>query len=73
MATYEDVFAEMLSEVTGRLRVSVQALIAPLSERLGYAIPLEDTLTETERDAWLMKVRQDKASIVRWLVERGHG
>ncbi len=73
MATYEDVFAEILYEVTGRPRLSVQALIAPLSERLGYEIQLEDTLTETERDVWLMKLRQEKASILRWLVEKGHG
>jgi hypothetical protein len=39
--------------------------MAPLRERLGYAIPLGDTLTETERDAWLMKVRQEKAGILR--------
>ena len=73
MATYEDVLAEILYEVTGRPRLSVQALIAPLRERLGYEIQLEDTLTETERDVWLMKLRQEKASILRWLVEKGHG
>jgi hypothetical protein len=72
MATYEDVLAEILYEVTGRPRLSVQALIAPLRERLGYEIQLEDTLTETERDVWLMKLRQEKASILRWLVEKGH-
>jgi hypothetical protein len=72
MATYEDVLAEILYEVTNRPRLSVEALIAPLSEVLGYEIQLEDTLTETEREAWLMKLRQEKASILRWLVERGH-
>jgi hypothetical protein len=72
MATYEDVLAEILYEVTNRPRLSVQAWIAPLSEVLGYEIRLEDTLTETEREAWLMKLRREKASILRWLVERGH-
>jgi hypothetical protein len=72
MATYEDLLAEILYEVTHRPRLSVQALIVPLSELLGYEIRLEDTLTETEREAWLMKLRQEKASILRWLVERGH-
>jgi len=72
MATYEDLLAEILYEVTHRPRLSVQALIVPLSEVLGYEIRLEDTLTETEREAWLMKLRQEKASILRWLVERGH-
>jgi hypothetical protein len=72
MATYEDVLADILFEVTNRPRLSVQALIAPLSEVLGYEIQLEDTLTETERDAWLMKLRQDKSRILRWLVEKGH-
>ena len=72
MATYEDVLADILYEVTHRPRLSVQALIAPLSEVLGHEIQLEDTLTETEREAWLMKLRQEKASILRWLVERGH-
>jgi hypothetical protein len=72
MATYEDVLAEILYEVTNRPRVSVQALIAPLSEVLGYEIKLEDTLTEAERDAWLMKLRLEKPRIVHWLAERGH-
>ena len=72
MATYEDLLAEILYEVTHRPRLSVQALIVPLSEVLGYEIRLEDTLTETEREAWLMKLRQEKASILRWLVEGGH-
>lgn len=72
MATYEDVLAEILVEVTHRPRLSVQALIAPLSKILGYEIQLEDTLTKTERDAWLIKLRQEKASILRWLVEEGH-
>jgi hypothetical protein len=72
MATYEDVLAEILYEVTNRPRVSVQALIAPLSEVLGYEITLEDTLTETERDAWLMKLRLEKPRILLWLAERGH-
>jgi hypothetical protein len=72
MATYEDVLADILSEVTHRPRLSVQALIAPLSDVLGYEIRLEDTLTETERETWLMKLRQEKASILRWLVEGGH-
>jgi hypothetical protein len=72
MATYEDVLAEILYEVTRRPRLSVQALIAPLSEVLGYEIRLEDPLTETEREAWLFKLRQEKASILRWLAERGH-
>jgi hypothetical protein len=72
MATYEDVLADILSEVTHRPRLSVQALIAPLSDVLGYEIRLEDTLTETERETWLMKLRQEKASILRWIVEGGH-
>jgi hypothetical protein len=72
MATYEDVLAEILYEVTNRPRVSVQALIAPLSEVLGYETKLEDTRTETERDAWLMKLRLEKPRILHWLAERGH-
>ena len=72
MATYEDVLAEILYEVTNRPRVSVQALIAPLSDVLGYEINLEDTLTETERDAYLMKLRLEKPRILHWLAERGH-
>jgi hypothetical protein len=42
-----------------------------LREVLGYEIQLEDSLPETEREAWLMKLRQEKASMLRWLVERG--
>jgi hypothetical protein len=72
MATYEDVLAEILFEVTHRPRVSVQALIPPLSDVLGYEIRLEDTLTETERDAWLMKLRLERPRILQWLVEGGH-
>jgi hypothetical protein len=72
MATYEDVLAEILYEVTNRPRLSVQALIAPLSDVLGYEINLEDTLTETERDAYLMKLRLEKPRILHWLAERGH-
>ncbi len=72
MATYEDVLAEILSEVTNRPRLSVHALIAPLSEVLGYEIKLEDTLTATERDAWLMELRLEKPRILHWLAERGH-
>jgi hypothetical protein len=72
MATYEDVLAEILYEVTNRPRVSVQAWIAPLSEVLGYEIKLDDILTETERDAWLMKLRLEKPRILHWLAERGH-
>jgi hypothetical protein len=72
MATYEDVLAEILYEVTNRPRVSVQAWIAPLIDVLGYEIKLEDTLTETERDAWLMKLRLEKPRILHWLAERGH-
>jgi hypothetical protein len=47
-------------------------LIAPLSEVLGYEIKLEDTLTETEREAWLMKLRLEKPRILHWLTERGY-
>jgi hypothetical protein len=72
MATYEDVLAEILYEVTNRPRLSVQALIAPLSDVLGHEMQLEDTLTEVERDAWLMKLRLEKPTILRWLVEQGH-
>jgi hypothetical protein len=72
MATYEDVLAEILYEVTHRPRLSIQALIAPLGEFLGYGIKLEDTLTEAERDAWLMKLRLEKPRILHWLTERGH-
>jgi hypothetical protein len=72
MATYEDVLAEVLYEVTRRPRLSVQSLIAPLSEVIGHEIRLEDPLTETEREAWLFKLRQEKANILRWLVEKGH-
>jgi hypothetical protein len=72
MATYEDVLAEILYEVTNRPRLSVEGLIGPLSDVLGYEIRLEDTLTEAERDAWLMKLRQEKPNILRWLVEQGH-
>ena len=72
MATYEDVLAEILSEVTNRPRLSIQALIAPLREALGYEIRLEDTLTETEREAWLTKLRLEKPRILHWLTERGH-
>jgi hypothetical protein len=72
MATYEDVIAEILYEVTNRPRLSVQALIAPLSKFLGYEIQLEDTLTEAEREAWLMKLRLEKPRILHWLTERGH-
>ena len=71
MATYEDVLAEILYEVTARPRLSVQGLIAPLREVLGYEITLEDTLTETEREAWLMKLRLEKPRILHWLAERG--
>jgi hypothetical protein len=71
MATYEDVVAEILYEVTNRPRLSVQALIAPLSEVLGCEIKLEDILTETEHDAWLMKLRLEKPRILHWLAERG--
>ena len=72
MATYEDVLADILYEVTNRPRLSVQALIPPLSEELGYDIQLEDTLTEAERDTWLMKLRMEKPRILQWLVEGGH-
>jgi hypothetical protein len=72
MATYDDVLAEILSEVTNRPRLSVQALIAPLSDVLGDEIKLEDTLTETEREAYLMKLRREKPRILHWLAERGH-
>jgi hypothetical protein len=72
MATYEDVLAEILFEVTNRPRVSVQALIPSLSEQLGYDIRLEDTVSETERDTWLMKLRTEKPSILQWLAEGGH-
>ena len=72
MATYEDVLAEILSEVTNRLCLSIQALIALLREALGYEIKLEDTLTETERGAWLTKLRLEKPRILHWLTERGH-
>jgi hypothetical protein len=72
MATYEDVLADILYEITSLPRLSNQALIAPLSEVLGYEIMLEDTLTETEREAWLMKLRLDKPRILHWLTERGH-
>lgn len=72
MATYEDVLADILFEVTNRPRLSVQALILPLSEELGYDIRLEDTLTEAERDTWLMKLRMEKPRILQWLVEGGH-
>jgi hypothetical protein len=72
MATYEDVLAEILSEVTNRPRVSVQTLIEPLSRFLGHEITLEDTLTEPERDAWLMKLRQEKPRLLHWLTERGY-
>jgi hypothetical protein len=72
MATYEDVLADILFEVTNRPRLSVQALIPPLSEELGYDIRLEDTLTEAERDTWLMKLRMEKPRILQWLVEGGH-
>ena len=72
MATYEDVLAEILYEVTNLPRLSIQALIAPLREVLGYDIKLEDTLTETEREAWLMKLRLEKPRILHWLTERGH-
>ncbi len=72
MATYEDVLAEILYEVTNRPRLSIQALIAPLREVLGYEIKLEDTLTEAEREAWLMKLRQEKPRILHWLAEGGH-
>jgi hypothetical protein len=72
MATYEDVLADILYEITSLPRLSIQALIAPLSEVLGYEITLEDTLTETEREAWLMKLRLEKPRILHWLTERGH-
>ena len=72
MPTYEDVLAEILYEVTDRPRLSVQGWIAPLRDVLGYEIRLEDTLTEAEREAWLMKLRQEKPNILRWLVETGH-
>jgi hypothetical protein len=72
MATYEDVLAEILYEVTNRPRLSVHAFIAPLSEVLGYEIKLEDPLTETEREAWLMKLRLEKPRILHWLAEKGH-
>ena len=72
MASYEDVLAEILYEVTNRPPLSVQTLIAPLREVLGYEIKLEDTLTGTEREAWLMKLRLEKPRILHWLAERGH-
>jgi hypothetical protein len=72
MATYEDVVAEILCEVTNRPGLSVQSLIVPLSEVLGYGIKLEDTLTEAERDAWLMKLRAEKPRILLCLAEQGH-
>jgi hypothetical protein len=72
MSTYEDLLAEILFEVTNRPRLSVQALIPPLSEELGYDIRLENTLTEAERDTWLMKLRMEKPRILQWLVEGGH-
>jgi hypothetical protein len=72
MSTYEDLLAEILFEVTNRPRLSVQALIPPLSEELGYDIRLENTLTEAERDPWLMKLRMEKPRILQWLVEGGH-
>jgi hypothetical protein len=71
VATYEDVLAEILFEVTNRPRLSVQALIPSLSERLGYDIRLEDTLSEVEHDMWLMKLRTEKPSILQWLAEGG--
>ena len=71
MATYEDVLAEILFEVTNRPSVSVQALIPSLSERLGHDIRLEDTLSEAEHDMWLMKLRTEKPSILQWLAEGG--
>lgn len=70
MATYEDVLAEILSEVTNRPRLSIQALIAPLREVLGYEIRLEAPLTGPEREAWLMKLRLEKPRILHWLTER---
>jgi hypothetical protein len=72
MATYEDVLAEILYEVTNRPRLSIHEVIAPLSEFLGYEIQLDDPLTEPELDAWLMKLRQEKPRILHWLTERGH-
>ena len=72
MATYEDVLAAILYEITSRPRLSIHELIAPLSEFLGYEIQLDDPLTEPELDAWLMKLRQEKPRILHWLTERGH-
>ena len=72
MSTYEDLLAEILFEVTHRPRPMVQAWIPPLSDELGYEIQLEDTLSETERDAWLMKLRLERPRIIRWLVEKGY-
>ena len=72
MATYEDVLADILYEVTSRPRLSIHEFIAPLRAFLGYEIQLDDPLTEPERDAWLMKLRQDKPRILHWLTERGH-
>ena len=72
MATYEDVLAEILAEVIGRQRSTIHTLTGPLRELLGHPIRLEDTLTESEREAWLLTLRQEKARILHWLTEGGH-
>jgi hypothetical protein len=68
MTTYADVLTQILHDVTGRPHVDVQALVNGIAEGLGHRSRLQDPMTDAEADAWLTRLRQEKAGILAWLV-----
>ena len=69
MPTNADVLVQILTEVTGRPRRGVQAIIDPIATGLGPQSTLNAMLTEAEAEALLADLRQEKAGILRWLQE----
>ena len=67
--TYKDIIVQILSEATGKPKKEVTALFQTIEDKFPIGCNLSDELSDDKAKILFNELWQEKAGIVKWLVD----
>ena len=67
--TYDEIIVQVLSEATGKQKSEVTALFETVRDRFPIGHNLSDELSNDKAEKLLNELREEKAGILKWLID----
>ena len=67
--TYKDIIVQILSEATGKPIKEVTALFETIEDKFPIGCDLSDELSNDKAEKLLNELREEKAGILKWLID----